>query len=189
MAKSQYKQSLGIFLILALVLLAACAPVTASDPCAPEAIEPDISALNSLYVQWWDQMEIAEATPRILLGAEIAELQAIRRAAMSIEVSACMQPALTAMLNFQQAFIEGYLGFMANDASAEAHFDEGFQYLDAFIDEMQEHAGWQDRLSALGDARATLDLIWYVAQSLTASEKAERQAAVPAQEELGGGDD
>lgn len=85
-------------------------PTPAPSPCISEATH---AQLSDILARFDDAVTLADSTPRIQLAEVIAEMQAIRREAGSLEVSECLGAIYPTLVTSMDAIIEGFTAFMA----------------------------------------------------------------------------
>lgn len=85
-------------------------PTPTPAPCISEVTH---TQLSDILARFDDAVTLADSTPRIQLADVIAEMQAIRREAGSLEVSACLGVIYPTLITSMDALIEGFTAFMA----------------------------------------------------------------------------
>jgi len=91
---------------------------------ARTSVQKATDGLDALYKRWKDAALLASSTSRIALAVPMASLQAIKRDAEALEVSACFTPAKERLISGMAAFIEGMVAFM-QDATIGKTIAEG----------------------------------------------------------------
>lgn len=91
---------------------------------ARTSVQKATDGLESLHKRWKDAAMLAGATSRIALAGPMASLQAIKREAEALEVSACLTPAKERLISGMSTFIDGMVAFM-QDATIGKTIAEG----------------------------------------------------------------
>ncbi len=108
-------------------------PRTPIEQRTQEEFATSIPALNTLYSQWKDALQLAGSTARIALAGPVGHLQTIKQQMDALSVPDCFMAPKQKMTKGMGKMIEGFLKFM-QDATlgkylAAGSFDEGRQLL------------------------------------------------------------
>lgn len=82
-------------------------------------------ALDAVARKWDDAAKLASATPRIALTGPLADLMAVRRELEALTPPSCAQAQQDALVAYQNAILDAFVSFMAqdSDATVAAKFD------------------------------------------------------------------
>jgi hypothetical protein len=107
-------------------------------PCGLILVADAGEDLSAVAQRWDDAVDVAGATPRMALGAQVATLQEVRRDTQALEVPECLNKARTYLVRSMDAAIEGFIAFLAqeSDASVGKHFDTADSAMESFGDEL-----------------------------------------------------
>lgn len=114
-------------LLLALLLLATCSqpaqtpsptPAVATDDCATLSLDY-VDDVDALMARWRDARDIANVTPRLNLAGPIADLQAIRRDVVALNVPPCVATVTEPLAAYMDHGIQAALLFMAQEPDEE----------------------------------------------------------------------
>ncbi|MEI8169836.1 MAG: hypothetical protein WCG50_09180 [Rhodoferax sp.] len=75
-----------------------------------------LKATDDLYQRWHDGVKLALSVSRIALAQPVAALQSIKTDAANLEAPPCLDIAKKALISGMDLSIEGFLGFMKNEA-------------------------------------------------------------------------
>lgn len=116
--------------LLALLFLSACsasaptptlAPLPSPSPaadCATLSVDY-MDDVDNLLARWQDARDIANATPRLTLAGPLADLQAIRRELVDLDVPPCVEAVTAPLAAYMDHGIQAALLFMAQESDED----------------------------------------------------------------------
>lgn len=115
------KQAAIAALLLISVIVSAC---SGASPFATPTLTPTCGELSSsflgevktLYQEFTDTVEVANATARIALSDRVSDLQSIRRRADDLQPPGCAGHIKTALVACVDHKIDAYLAFMGEES-------------------------------------------------------------------------
>jgi len=113
---------------------------TPEPTCSTEDGELVFDALNSTWDEFYDEITLADSTPRMQLAPRIAELQRIRREVEDQEWPDCGVMAQSFLVSAMEETINGFIAFLAQKADSviEGHFDRSGNHFKFFTSELEK---------------------------------------------------
>lgn len=105
---------IALIVVGILFLAMSIASMIYDGSCASQSYET-IAEFQDLTKRWIDVLDIAESTPRISLGPQIAELQSIRRETANVEAPTCAIEAQAKLVASMDMTIDAFLAFLGNE--------------------------------------------------------------------------
>ena len=89
---------------------------SAQAAAAKDALTASLKKVDDLIARWEDALRVANNTARIQLSTPVATLQSLRREAGELVVPPCLDTGKVELVKAMDAFVEGFLAFMRNEA-------------------------------------------------------------------------
>lgn len=86
-----------------------------------------IARIHNVATRWDELVRVAEVTPRIALAGPVQQMQAIRREAVALPVSSCVQRAKTELVRAMDFRITQFLEFMRNHQATQSSAIRGYE--------------------------------------------------------------
>jgi len=146
-----------IVTIPVVLVLVACggSPELAEVPAAPTVPEPTatlacaveaaafVDQVQPLAREWDDATKLADNTPRMSLSPQIANLQAIRRRTVDLQVPECARTVQARLVASMDSTINAFLDFLGQkpDATVSQSFEAARLSFEAYEDELARLTG------------------------------------------------